>query len=194
MGEGRGEGSRLLRLAAALAALLPGHAHAAEWRVDPARSTIALTVTQSGRPLEARFTRFDAAVEFDPARPRDARVTVTVDTASFASGASQVDQAAVSREFLAAGQHPTARYVLTSLEPLGGDRYEAAANLELRGVSLPVTHPAAIEAGPAEARASGEVTLLRTAWGVGASQFPNGDQVGLEVVVRFDLRATRPPG
>jgi polyisoprenoid-binding protein YceI len=179
---------------AALALTWAAPAHAAEWRVDPARSAIALTVTQSGKPLEAHFARFDAAIEFDPGKPQDARVVVTVDTSSFASGAAQVDQAAVSREFLASQQHPTARYTLTSLKPLGADRYEATADLELRGVSMPVTHFATVKAGTDEAEASGEVELVRTDWGVGASQFPTGDQVGLEVVVRFELHAFRAPG
>lgn len=169
-------------------------AHAAEWRVDPARSTIALTVTQSGKPLEARFSRFEAQIAFDPASPQHTRVAITVDTSSFASGTAQVDQGAVSREFLAAAQHPQARYRLTGLRPLGAARYEATADLELRGVVVPLTHFATVEAGSDEARASGEVELVRTDWGVGATQFPTGDQVGLEVVVRFDLRAFRAPG
>jgi len=49
----------------ALAALaMP--AAASQWQVDPARSSLALEGDQGGRPLLARFERFQAEVSFDP--------------------------------------------------------------------------------------------------------------------------------
>ena len=54
-----------------------------------------------------------------------------------------------------------------------------------------LTHPATITVTGDEAHAQGEVALNRVEFGVGAAQFPRGDQVGLTVTVRFDLAATR---
>jgi polyisoprenoid-binding protein YceI len=167
---------------------------AAEWQVDPARSTIAAVVRQGASGgFEARFERFAAEVAFDPARPEATRVTVTVDTASFASGHGQRDQVATGDAFLAAKSHREARYVTRAVRPLGGDRYEVEADLELRGVIKPLTHAATIAAGPGEARATGEVEIARADWGVGRDQ-PRGADVGAVVVVRFDLAATRRSG
>ena len=165
---------------------------AAEWQVDPARSTIAAVVRQGASGgFEARFERFTAEVAFDPARPEATRVTVTVDTASFASGSGQRDQVATGDAFLAAKSHREARYVTRAVRPLGGDRYEVEADLTLRGVTKPLTHTATIAGGPGEARATGEVEIARADWGVGQGQPPGGAEVGAVVVVRFDLAATR---
>ena len=165
---------------------------AAEWQVDPARSTIAAVVRQGASGgFEARFERFTAEVAFDPARPEATRVTLTVDTSSFASGHSQRDQVATGDAFLAAKSHREARYVTRAVRPLGGDRYEVEADFTLRGVTRPLAHAATIAAGLEEARATGEVEIARADWGVGQGQ--PGD-VGAVVVVRFDLAATRRSG
>lgn len=175
-----------------LAAAFP--TQAADWRPDPARSSIILVIDQGGRTIEARLTRFDGTITFDPAAPETARVELAIDTASFASGDAQRDEIAASREFLSARDHPKARYVTRSLKPLGGDRYEVAADLEVRGVTKPLAHQATITAGPEEASAAGEAEIARVGWGIGAGQFPDGRQVGLAVRVRFDIKAARVGG
>ena len=175
-----------------VASLLPrAAALAVDWQVDPARSTIAVVVRQGGGSFEARFERFAAEVAFDPERLEATRVVITVDTGSFASGDGRRDQVAVGDAFLAARSHRKARYATRAVRPLGGDRYEVEADLDLRGVTRPLTHAATIAAGPEEARATGEVEIVRADWGVGQGQ--PGD-VGAVVVVRFDLAATRRTG
>lgn len=164
---------------------------ATEWQVDPARSTIAAVVRQGEGSFEARFERFSAEIAFDPAQPEATRVAITVDTASFASGQGQRDQIATGDAFLAAKSHQSARYVTRAVRPLGGDRYEVEADLELRGVTKPLTHIATIAAGPEEARATGEVEIARVDWGVGQGPGQSrGPEVGPVVTVRFDLAAT----
>lgn len=166
-------------------------AQAADWQVDPARSAVTVEVDQGGRPLTGRFERFDAEIRFDPNDLANARAVVTVDVGSFRTGDGQRDQIAASQEFLGAAAAPQARYEAKAFEPLGGDRYQVEAELSLKGVTKPIAHPATITITGEEAHATGEMTLTRTEWGVGARQFPRGDQVGLEVKVRFDLRARR---
>ena len=57
--------------------------------------------------------------------------------------------------------------------------------------ALPISlnHPVTILVKGGKAHAQGEVKLDRLAFGVGAGQFQRGDQVGLTVLVRFDLTA-----
>ena len=181
----------LASLCGSLALAAAASAEAADWRVDPARSTLTVEVDQGGKPLTGRFERFGAEIRFDPVGLADSRVVVTVDLASFETGDPQRDQIATSHEFLGAAAQPQARYETRSFKALGGDRYEVAAELSLKGVTKPLVHPVTIAIRGGEARATGEVVLTRTDFGVGARQFPHGDQVGLEVRVRFDLAATR---
>jgi len=114
---------------------------------------------------------------------------ITIDLASFKSGNTQRDQIATAGEFLAAATAATATYATKRFKAKDGDRYEVAAELSLKGVTREVTHAATIVVRGGEARAQCEVVLDRLAFGVGAGQFPRGDQVGLSVTVRFDLIA-----
>jgi polyisoprenoid-binding protein YceI len=166
-------------------------AEAADWRVEPARSTVTVEVNQDGRPLTGRFERFAAEIRFDPNDLAGSRAVITVDLASFRTGDSQRDQIAASQEFLGATGQPQARYATRAFKALGGGRYEVTADLALKGVTRSLTHPATITIVDDEARATGEVVLARSEFGVGARQFPRGDQVGLAVTVRFDLVAAR---
>jgi polyisoprenoid-binding protein YceI len=175
-------------VAAAVLLAEAGPGAAAEWRVDPARSTLSVEIDQGGKPVTARFETFQAEVSFDPDDPAAADVRITVDLASFRSGDAQRDQMAAAGEFLAAAS-AAATYRATVFTPAGEDRYEVAAELTLKGVTGRLTHPATIAVAGGEARATGEVVLNRVDFGVGAAQFPRGDQVGLAVTVRFDLAA-----
>lgn len=171
--------------------LQPVAAVAMEWQVDPARSSLTAEFDQGGTPVSARFESFAAEVSFDPADPASARVEITVDLASFRSGDAQRDQMATASEFLAAASAGSATYRATGFKPLGADTYEVQGELTLKGVTGRLTHPATITVTGERARAQGEVELNRVEFGVGAAQFPRGDQVGLTVTVRFDLAATR---
>jgi polyisoprenoid-binding protein YceI len=171
--------------------LPPLPAVAVEWRVDSARSTLAVTFDQGGKPVTAKFEQYEAQVSFDPAAPAASRAEITVDLASFRSGDARRDQMATAGEFLGASSAATATYRATTFKAMGGDRYEVAGELTLKGVTGRLSHPATITVSGNEARAKGEVTLNRVDFGVGAAQFPRGDQVGLTVTVRFDLAAVR---
>ena len=175
-----------------LVVLLPSLSAAAiEWRVDPARSTLSVVFDQGGKPVTAKFESFQAKVSFDPGKPATSSAEITVDLASFRSGDAQRDQMATAGEFLSAASTATATYRVTTFKALGGDRYDVAGELTLKGFAGRLTHPATITVSGEKARAQGELVLNRVDFGVGAAQFPRGDQVGLTVTVRFDLAATR---
>lgn len=179
----------LVTMAVAWLAAVP--AAAAGWQVDPARSSLTVAFEQTGKPVTARFERFAAEIAFDPKDLAAAAVVVTVDLASLKTGDAQRDQMAASSELLGVASGSSARYATRKLTARGGDRYEVEANLTLKGVTRLLTHPATIAIAGGEAHAQGEVVLTRTEFGVGANQFPRGDQIGLAVTVRFDLIARR---
>lgn len=168
-----------------------GHASAAEWRVDPARSTLTVEFDQAGQTVHARFERFAAKIRFDPANPAASAAEIDVDLTSFRSDNAQRDQMATAGEFLAAGGGADAVYRARDFVAEGSDRYRVQAELALKGVTRQLSHQATIMIDGRLAHASGVVVLDRLDYGVGAGQFQRGDQVGLKVTVRFDLAATR---
>ena len=60
-----------------------------------------------------------------------------------------------------------------------------------RGASQKVTLPFTLAVTGTQAEAKGDISLLRTAYGVGQGSWSSGDWVGLNVGVTFDLTATK---
>ena len=70
--------TRVILLAAAIALISPA-VHAAQWKVDPAKSSLGFVVTWDREPFRASFKRWTAAIDFDPAELASAKADVSID-------------------------------------------------------------------------------------------------------------------
>ena len=181
-------------LAAAVAAAtiaLTAPAGAADWMVDGDSSRLGFVGTQTGGRFEGTFNRFDADIAFDPENPDAAEVSVVIPVDSFATGNSQRDELALSAEWFNAAEYREARFETTEIRRTGEGRYEADAELTIRGVTEPVVLPFTLEIEGDRARMHGEVTVDRLDFGLGRGQWESGDLVGREVTIVVDLSAVR---
>jgi polyisoprenoid-binding protein YceI len=177
--------------AALLAFLAAAPAHAADWTVDPARSTIGFSGTQTGSPFTGRFTRFDARIRFDPAHPEAAHALVTIDMASATTGDAQRDGAMPGKDWFAVTQFPKAVFEATGFAARGPGAWETRGTLTLRGIGHDEALPFTLTIDGATAHAKGRLQLVRSAFGVGQGPWSTGQWVALEVGVDVDLVATR---
>lgn len=198
--------ARIRGLIAAMAVMLawaPGTASAADappaWTVDTDESRISFVGRQMGAPSEGEFRKFAAEVKFDPENLDASSATVVVDTASASTGNGMIDRELVGPKWFATEQFPTGRFATTGFRALGDGRYEAMAELTLRGITQKVVLPFAVEVGddPADpgklaARVSGEVAISRLAYGIGTGEWGDTSIVADAVTVRISLLARRP--
>ena len=187
---------RRLRLALCLSAALSGAvspALSAPWALDPARSAIRFSGVQVGTPFSGRFERFEARVEFDPAKPEAGRATVLVDLASARTGDTQRDTALPQKDWFDVASASHARFEASRFVDKGGGDYEAVGDLTIRGTKRPLTLPFHLSLDGDRAHATGHVSLVRTAFGVGQGAWASGQWVALEVGVDVDLVATARP-
>ncbi|MEH0071472.1 YceI family protein [Pannonibacter sp. Pt2-lr] len=68
--------------AAASLILATSAASAAEWTVDPAKSSIGFTVEQGGAPVSGSFGTWTAQIDFDPENVSAAKIEATIATGS----------------------------------------------------------------------------------------------------------------
>lgn len=169
-------------------------ATAAEWAIDPAKSTIGFSGVQVGAPFSGRFERFEAKIDFDPAKPEAGRATVLVDLASARTGDVQRDQALPQKDWFDVKSASQARFEATRFVHKGRGDYEAVGTLTIRGTSRPLTLPFHFSLTGEQARATGKVGLVRTEFGVGQGAWASGQWVALEVGVDVDLVAMPKPG
>lgn len=186
------------RRMAALAGLVVGTgamsagAQAADrWAVDADASSLGFEATQSGNAFSGQFGSWQADIAFSPDDLAGSGVTVTIDMASADAGANDRNSQLPTSDWFDVDGHPTATFVTTGFTHLGGSDYEAAADLTIKGITLPVTLPFTLSIDGDTATVTGSLALLRTDYGVGEGRWANGSTVGLDVTVVVDLTASR---
>jgi polyisoprenoid-binding protein YceI len=168
-------------------------ASAASWKIDPARSRIGFSGTQTGEPFKGQFGRFDATIEFDPAQPDAARATIVINLAAAKTGDSQRDEALPSEDWFDVSRFPTARFEAKRFIAKGGNAYEAAGTLSLRGISRDVVLPFTLDIRDGVAHAVGHLDLMRNLFGVGQNAWSTDTYVGFSVGVDVELTASALP-
>jgi polyisoprenoid-binding protein YceI len=165
------------------------------WTLEDA-SKFTFTAKQVNVPIAGEFKSFIAKIQFDPAKPETARIELNVDAASITTGNPQADQLLPGADWFAVAEHPQATFNATGFTATGGDTYDVAGELTLKGTAQPVTVTATITVAdhpddPARLRAtaSGSATISRTAFKIGQGQWADTNTIADEVVVAFEFTA-----
>jgi len=115
---------------------------AGAYTLDKAHASLLFRVNHlSFSHWTARFTKFDAQLQFDPADPAKSSVKVTVDPKSISSdNAPEGFMATLAGpEWLDAGKYPEMTYRSTKVERAGVNGLKISGQLTLHGVTKPVT-------------------------------------------------------
>jgi polyisoprenoid-binding protein YceI len=89
------------------------------------------------------------------------------------------------------GQFPKAQFASTAITSKGGDHYEAAGTLSLKGVSRPVRMPFTLKIRGNTAHAVGETTIRRLDYRIGEGKDFAPPAAALDVKVTVNITATR---
>jgi|DewCreStandDraft_4_1066084.scaffolds.fasta_scaffold185114_2 polyisoprenoid-binding protein YceI len=152
-------------------------------------SRIEFAYRQMGVPMQGRFARFDGQFAFDPQRPQLARAVFEVEVASIDTGLAEANDTAQSRAFFDARNHPRARFVATSIRPLGADRYEVTGELTIKGRTRVVSAPFAARRDGERLLVSGAFAIKRLQFGIGEGAWADLSALADDVEVRFQLAA-----
>lgn len=177
---------------AVLAASTTAFAAPPAWTVNKTASRINFASAFEGAGFIGQFDRWNAQIAFDPKDLAGSKAVVTIETGSAKTGDADRDEALPSNDWFGASKFPAATFTSTGFKSLGGDRYEVAGNLTLKGVSKPVVLPFTLKIAGKTATADGVVNLNRTLFNVGSAQFRSGESVPLNVQVKVHVVATRP--
>lgn len=166
-------------------------ADAINWKVDPRKSKLGFSGTQTETKFQGSFTRYNAAIEFDPDHLETSHIAVSVDLASATTNDKQRDTALPGKDWFDVAQFPTAKFETSAIHRKGADAYEAVGTLTLRGVSKPLTLPFTLEMNETSAHAKGHADLIRSAFGIGQGPWATDQWVAFNVGVDIDVTATR---
>jgi polyisoprenoid-binding protein YceI len=107
---------------------------AAQQKLLPAQSDMAFVFKQMGVPVEGRFKKFDAKINFDAAKPAASLVAFTVDIASATLGAPETDAELPKADWFNTAKFPQAMFASSGFKALGGGKYEVTGKLTIKGL------------------------------------------------------------
>jgi polyisoprenoid-binding protein YceI len=171
-----------IALVAAAVATLPA---LAQQKIIPGKSSIRFVTKQMNVPVEGQFRKFDATVAFDPAKPEAAQALFEVDLGSIDLGNEEGETEAKRKLWLNVDAFPKAKFVASSVKPLGGGRYQASGPLTIKGISQNITAPFTLTEAAGLRTVEGQFPLKRLQYKIGEGQWSDTDTVADEVLVRF---------
>ena len=166
-------------------------AHAVEYSVVQAeKSSIQFQSRQMGVTVAGKFPKFTAQLNFDPAKPEAAKVSMSIDVASIDAGSKDANDEVVGKQWFNARAFPAATFTSTSVKALGGGRYEVSGPLTIKGKSLPAVAPLVYKAAGASGVFSGTFTIKRLDYAIGEGPWADISTVANEVQINFIMVAT----
>ncbi len=177
-------------LGCALAISLP--AVAVEYtQVQLTKSSLSFVSKQMNVPVEGQFKSFRSKLAFDPAKPAAARAELEIDLASIDAGSKDANDEVASKAWFNTKDFPVAKFVSTSVKPLGGNRFEVAGKMTIKGRTQDLTTPVTLRPeGKGSAVLEGSLVLRRADYAIGDGMWADFGTVANEVQVSFRLVAT----
>jgi len=174
---------------AALAIAAPAWAAPPAWVVDHAASKVGIGSTFDGQAVAGSFRKWDANIRFDPKDLAHSSVEANIDVGSAATGDADRDAALPDTPWFFAAKYPRATFVSHSFKALGANRYEAAGDLTIRGVTKPLTLPFTLAITGDKATMNAAVSVNRLAFGVGQGEWATTEVIPAAVQVTIALTA-----
>lgn len=182
--------NRILNTAVALT-LLSGTVQAVEFNsLRVAQSRVDFAYKQMNVPMEGNFKRFSGQLRFDPAKPTLAKTALDIQLASIDTGSNEGDEEVAGKLWFNTAQFPVARFVSTSVKPLGNNRFQVTGEMSIKGKTRVVSTPATFRQQGASGVFEGRFILKRADFGIGEGMWADFGTVANEVQIRFRLVAT----
>ncbi len=131
----------LLASALSLMAITP-LTHAADYVIDTegAHAFIQFRISHLGYSyVEGRFNTFTGNFSYDANKLTDAKIELTIDTASVDSNHAARDKHLRSADFLNVDKHAKANFVSTKIVPKTAETFDVVGNFTFNGVTKEIT-------------------------------------------------------
>lgn len=186
---------RIVSIAGLAALLLAAGAHATEFnQLQPDKSAVTFAYKQMNVPIDGRFQRFSGRIDFDPAKPAAAQAEIAIELASVDTGFPEGNDEVAGKLWFNTKQFPVARFVSTSIKPLGNNRFEVAGKMSIKGRTRDVTTPATFRQEGGLGVFEGGFVLKRGDYGIGEGMWADYGTVANEVQIKFRLVAAAAAG
>lgn len=173
----------------AIALALP--AVAAVLKTDTAKSSVSAVFKQMNVPVEAKFKRFSAQIDYNSAKPESAKASVDIDIPSFDLGDPDISKEAQKKEWFNGAQFPKASFVSSALKPAGAGRMDVSGKLTIKGKTADVSFPMTVRQEGNTQVFEGTLPIKRLAFNIGEGEWKDTSMVADEVLIKFRVVAAQ---
>ena len=178
-----------LVVACALAVLAPA-AQAVEFnQLQLNKSSLGFVSKQMNVPVEGSFKSFRSKLSFDPARPAAAKAELEIDLASIDAGSKDANDEVAGKAWFNTREFPVAKFVATSVKPLGNNRFEVAGKMSIKGKTQDLSTPVTVSQQGNSATFDGSLVLKRADYGIGDGVWADFGTVANEIQIKFHFEA-----
>jgi polyisoprenoid-binding protein YceI len=164
-------------------------ASAAPLKTDPAKSAVSAVFRQMNVPVESKFKKFSAAIDYDAAKPELAKASVEIDTASLDLGDADMNKEVAKKEWFNSAQFPKATFVSSSIKPAGAGKLNVSGKLAIKGKSTDVSFPLTVRNEAGKQVFEGALPIKRLAYAIGEGEWKDTSMVADEVIIKFRVTA-----
>ena len=169
---------------------LASSAHAgAILKTDAAKSTVSAVFKQLNVPVEAKFKKFTAQIDYDAAKPDTSKASVDIDIASFDLGEPEYNQEVLKKEWFNAAQFPKASFVSTGMKTGAAGSLNVSGKLTIKGKTTDVTFPLSVKKEGASTVFEGSLPIKRLVYSIGEGEWKDTSTVADDVVINFHVVA-----
>lgn len=114
--------------------------HGADYKIDPAHSTVAFKVRHLVSQVSGRFNEFEGSFSYEPDRPETWKAEATINVASIDTNVADRDNHLRSADFFDVATYPIMTFQSTGVEQsdVEGDKAKLHGLLTIHGVERPV--------------------------------------------------------
>jgi polyisoprenoid-binding protein YceI len=151
------------------------------------QSTISFVSKQMGVPVEGKFGKIDAQINFDPKKLDAAKISFTIDTSSAVIGDAETIRELKKPTWFDVAKHPTASFIASKVTAAGAGKFEVAGNLSIKGASKPVTTVVTLSQKSGLSTIEGSLPVKRLDFKLGDGDWKDTSIVADEVQIKFKL-------
>ena len=164
---------------------------AAQLKTDSAKSSVSAVFKQMNVPVEGKFKRFNAQIEYNSAKPETSKAAMEIDVASFDLGDAEFNREAQKKDWFNGSQFPKATFVSNALKPAAGGKLDVSGKLTIKGKTADVAFPLTVKQEGATQVFEGTLPIKRLAFNIGEGEWKDTSMVADEVMIKFRVVATQ---
>lgn len=162
------------------------------WQIIPEQSSIRFEATQNNGNISGSFSEFDGSIKFHPYHTNQSKIEITVDTGSVNTSFSEALAIVKNSTWLAVDAFPKAIFKADQFVNMNTTRFRSIGTLTIKGKTIPINLDFNLdEFSDTTAKASGVVTIKRSAFGVGDRNVAKANGVKDDVKVIFKIAAKK---